>query len=140
MKKIILGAALLLTLLLFTGCGNENKLYCFRSEDEGRVAINAKFDKDDKITNIKLTMSYDYDTEEDANTTYDMLKEAYDEGNKDGAKLSIKKTGKTVSLIVDIDLSKATEEMLEEYDLEDYKNYTKTEFKEEFEDSEFSCN
>ena len=94
MKKMLKIASLLavvaMLLLTLTGCGG-NKLVGTMEENGLKSTAEASFNKDDKLT--KLVITYTYDSANDAKDAYKSLKE-------DSEGYKVKRSGKKVTMTI----------------------------------------
>lgn len=114
--------------ILLTGCGNkEEKLICSNSETSNGLSIKQTISmtfKNDKINHMKMDVNSKI-TDETLKTNWDAFKESMDSQNlekeKDGVSLKVTKDDKNYEYIVtlDVDITKAKQEDLKEYNLED---------------------
>ncbi|MBR2704267.1 MAG: hypothetical protein IKE91_02245 [Clostridia bacterium] len=95
MKKLLKIASLIavvaMLILALTGCGG-NKLVGTMEEDGNKSKVVASFNKDDKLT--KLVITYTYDSASDAKDAYKEMKDQDAEGYK------IKRSGKKITVTV----------------------------------------
>lgn len=119
---------LIAAFILLTGCGNkEEKLICSNSETSNGLSIKQTISmtfKNDKINHMKMDVNSKI-TDETLKTNWDAFKESMDSQNlekeKDGVSLKVTKDDKNYEYIVtlDVDITKAKQEDLKEYNLED---------------------
>lgn len=131
MKKVcgLFLAVIFLTSL--TGCGkSKNEITCTQKEDDMTVVATVQTDKDDKITNIKMSTSIKAPSKEELDSVYDSLNSSLDEMNKtEGAKVSISKKDLTFTMTVQADLTKLSSDAKDTLGIGDEFDTTGTEFK-----------
>lgn len=119
---------LIAAFILLTGCGNKKeKLICSNSETSNGLSIKQTISmtfKNDKINHMKMDVNSKI-TDETLKTNWDAFKESMDSQNleteKNGVSLRVTKDDKNYEYIVtlDVDITKAKQEDLKEYNLED---------------------
>ena len=154
MKRIKLLGIILITLVVLVGCSvggdKTRKLSCTNSEDVTGLIMTQMVDitfKGDKATKMKLTLKNQV-TDEDLKKQWDLIVKSFDElYNKEklgkGIKLSTKadKKSYTHTIIIDVDVTKATREDLYTHGIDGIVDTTNTyaEVKKEAEKSGFNC-
>lgn len=138
------------SLLFITGCGNSEKtLTCTNSEEDSGIKMNQEVTmtfKDDKVTYVKMSI----DNEATDATIIDnwdmfvsMLEGQFEESNEEGISLKTNndKNNHIFNVSLEVDLTKASDNALEEYDLDGItdENATYEDTKKEAEDSGFTC-
>ena len=151
MKKLrVLGISYALaTSFLLAGCGNEKVLTCSINQKQSGLSMDQIAEitfNDDKVTNVKLTV--------DSKATSDTIKDNWDtftksldsqfpDSNKTGIKLTKENKEKdyTYKITIDVDVTKAKDEDLAEYDLDGLADAEGTydSVKEQAEKSGFTC-
>ena len=135
--------------LLVTGCGGEKTLTCTNSEEDSGIKMNQEVTmtfKDDKVTYVKMSIDNEA-TEDTIIDNWDMfasmLDSQFEETDKDGVSLKTNnnKDKHIYNVSLEIDLTKATDDALEEYGLngitEENASYEDT--KKEAEADGFTC-
>ena len=127
-RGVKLFAILTVSLLLITGCGNNEKtLTCTNSEESSGIKMNQEVTmtfKDDSIDNEA--------TDDTIINNWDMfasmLDSQFEQTNKDGVSLKTNnnKDKHTYNVSLEIDLTKASDDTLAEYDLDGIANETAT--------------
>lgn len=149
MRKLKLLALAVVATIVMTGCGGEKTLTCTNSQEASGVnmeqEIVMKF-KDDKVNYVKMTV--------DAKATDDTIKnnwslfastleQQYSNKEDKGVKLTTKNDEKNYSykISLEVDLEKADEESLSEYDLDGIadKNSSMSDVKKSAEEDGFTC-
>lgn len=149
MREVKLFAILTAVVLLVTGCGGEKTLTCTNSEEDSGIKMNQEVTmtfKDDKVTYVKMSIDNEA-TEDTIIDNWDMfasmLDSQFEETDKDGVSLKTNnnKDKHIYNVSLEIDLTKATDDALEEYGLngitEENASYEDT--KKEAEADGFTC-
>ena len=148
MKSVKVVALLVVGIFLLTGCGSQ-KLTCTMSEEEdGLLTTNEvvmEFD-DEKVSQVTMTVDMKI-TEEVSDDEWEASKSLmtgiFEETNENGIQLStaVDDSEHAFRMVLDIDLTKASADALEEYGLEDMVNSTATydEIKANAEDDGYTC-
>ena len=151
MKKLrVLGISFALaSCFLLAGCGNEKVLTCSINQKQSGLSMDQIAEitfNDDKVTNVKLTV--------DSKATIDTIKDnlytftksldsQFPDSNKTGIKLTKENKEKdyTYKITIDVDVTKAKDEDLAEYDLDGLADAEGTydSVKEQAEKSGFTC-
>ena len=148
-RGVKLFAILAGSLLLMTGCGGEKTLTCTNSEESSGIKMNQEVTmtfKDDKVTYVKMSI----DNEATDDTIIDnwdmfasMLDSQFEETEKDGVSLKTNnnKDKHTYNVSLEIDLTKASDDALAEYGLDDIADEKATyeDTKKEAEADGFTC-
>lgn len=148
-RGVKLFAILAVSVLFMTGCGGEKTLTCTNSEESSGIKMNQEVTmtfKDDKVTYVKMSI----DNEATDDTIIDnwdmfasMLDSQFEETEKDGVSLKTNnnKDKHTYNVSLEIDLEKASEDALKEYNLDGITdaNATYEDTKKEAEDSGYTC-
>lgn len=130
LKKITI---LVIGLFCLTGCG-EKTLTCTNTEEDSGIkmeqAITMTF-KDDKISRVKMsidTVALDDDIKENWTSITETLESQYEESEEDGVKFTITNDANNYrfNMTVDIDINKASDEALAEYNLDNIDTETAT--------------
>lgn len=131
MKKVYGLFLAILSLTVITGCGSKkNEITCTSTQDDQKVVATVKTDKDDKITNVKMSTSMKASSKEELDSTYKLLNSSLDEMNKnEGAKVSLSKKDLTLTMTVQVDLTKISDDVKSSLGLGDEFNTTGAEFK-----------
>lgn len=148
MRKFKLFALAIVCLLLATGCG-EKTLTCTNTQSANGLEMGQevvmKFKKD-KVNYVKMTIN--------AKATSDTIKQnwnlfattlsgQYSDVNKEGVKLTTKNDEKnhTYKISLEVDLDKASEDALAEYDLDGIANKDSSlkDVKKSAEEDGFTC-
>ena len=126
-RGVKLFAILTVSLLLITGCGNNEKtLTCTNSEESSGIKMNQEVTmtfKDDKVTYVKMSIDNEA-TDDTIINNWDMfasmLDSQFKETNKDGVSLKTNnnKDKHTYNVSLEIDLTKASDDALAEYGLD----------------------
>ncbi len=151
MKKLrVLGISFaLVSCFLLAGCGKEKVLTCSINQEQSGLSMDQIAEitfNDDKVSNVKLTV--------DSKATSDTIKDNWDaftesldsqfpDSNKTGIKLTKENKEKdyTYKIIIDVDVTKAKDEDLAEYNLDGLADAEGTydSVKEQAEKSGFTC-
>ncbi len=148
-RGVKLFAILAGSLLLMTGCGGEKTLTCTNSEENSGMKMDQEVTmtfKDDKVTYVKMSI----DNEATDDTIIDnwdmfvsMLDSQFEETEKDGVSLKTNnnKDKHTYNVSLEIDLTKASDDALAEYGLDDIADEKATyeDTKKEAEADGFTC-
>ena len=138
MKKRFL---FLLPLLCLTGCEDGQKtLTCERIDDlNEKEVVKLSYNKEgNKLLNAEFSEIYSIEEEYEKELMVPLLKdECKDMANSKGISCQVKENKKSVSLILKMNISKMTEEELEEIDIEEIMNYENA--KKDFEEAEYIC-
>lgn len=148
-RVVKLFAILAGSLLLMTGCGGEKTLTCTNSEENSGMKMDQEVTmtfKDDKVTYVKMSI----DNEATDDTIIDnwdmfvsMLDSQFEETEKDGVSLKTNnnKDKHTYNVSLEIDLTKASDDALAEYGLDDIADEKATyeDTKKEAEADGFTC-
>ena len=147
-KKFKLLLLAIVGVFVLTGCGGKT-LTCTMSESESGMEMKgkivAKF-KDDKVTNLKMTMDAKA-TNDEVKKSWSMmsslLKSQYSDKKADGVKVTSKVDDKkyTFSFSVEIDTKKASKDALKEYGIDslDAEKSGYDDAKKSLEKSGFKC-
>ena len=148
-RGVKLFGILVVSILFITGCGGEKTLTCTNSEEDSGIKMNQEITmtfKDDKVTYVKMSI----DNEATDDTIIDnwdmfasMMESQFEESDEDGVKLSTDNdnTNHIYNVSLEIDLEKASEDALKEYNLDGITdaNATYEDTKKEAEDSGYTC-
>lgn len=148
-RGVKLFAILAVSVLFMTGCGGEKTLTCTNSEESSGIKMNQEVTmtfKDDKVTYVKMSI----DNEATDDTIIDnwdmfasMMESQFEASDEDGVKLSTDNdsTNHIYNVSLEIDLEKASEDALKEYNLDGITdaNATYEDTKKEAEDSGYTC-
>ena len=148
-RGVKLFGILAVSLLFITGCEGEKTLTCTNSEEDSGIKMKQEITmtfKDDKVSYVKMSI----DNEATDDTIIDnwdmfvsMLDSQFEETDKDGVKLSTNNdsTNHIYNVSLEIDLEKASEDALKEYNLDGITdaNATYEDTKKEAEDSGYTC-
>ena len=138
MKK---GFLFLIPLLCLTGCEDSKKtLTCENITDVGeKEVVRLSYNKDgNKLLNAELAEVYEIEEDYEKELLVPLLKvECEDIEDSKGITCQVKENKKSVSLNLKMNISKMTDEELEDMDIEDMMNYE--EAKEELEDDGYVC-
>ena len=148
-RGVKLFAILAGSLLLMTGCGGEKTLTCTNSEENSGMKMDQEVTmtfKDDKVTYVKMSI----DNEATDDTIIDnwdmfvsMLDSQFEETEKDGVSLKTNnnKDKHTYNVSLEIDLTKASDDALAEYGLDNIADEKATyeDTKKEAEADGFTC-
>lgn len=149
MKKIFLLSFTFLLCIILSGCGNKNELACsITQKDNGatmRQTVNVRF-AEEHVSNIKMTIHTqvsDAVSESDWNNLVEMLDSEYGEVNHTGFQLTKdnNSSDRTYNITMNVDVSKANEEDLSEYGIENLVDaqLTYDAVKEQMEKSGLTC-
>ncbi len=141
MKKICSLFIAVLFIVSLTGCGSssKNEITCTTEQDGTKVIATVRTDKDDKVTGVKMSTEMTASSKEELDTTYELMKLAEDEMNKnDGVKYSISKKDLKLIMTVDLDFNKASDEVKSELGMDDIDT-TGAEFKKNAEAEGATC-
>ena len=127
MREVKLFAILTAVVLLVTGCGNNEKtLTCTNSEEGSGIKMDQEVTmtfKDDKVTYVKMSI----DNEAVDDTIIDnwdmfvsMIESQFEEKKEDGVNLTTNNDtdNHIFNVSLEIDLEKASDDALSEYDLD----------------------
>ena len=149
-RGVKLFGILAVSVLLITGCGNSEKtLTCTNSEEDSGLKMSQEITmtfKDDKINYLKMSI----DNEATDDTIIDnwdmfasMMESQFEASDEDGVKLSTDNdsTNHIYNVSLEIDLEKASEDALKEYNLDGITdaNATYEDTKKEAEADGFTC-
>lgn len=149
-RGVKLFGILAVSVLLITGCGNNEKtLTCTNSEEDSGLKMSQEVTmtfKDDKISYVKMSIDNEA-TDDTIIDNWDMfvsiLDSQFKESNEDGVKLSTDNDtdNHIYNVSLEIDLEKASDDALAEYNLDGItdENATYEDTKKEAEDSGFTC-
>ena len=148
-RGVKLFAILAVSVLFMTGCGGEKTLTCTNSEESSGIKMNQEVTmtfKDDKVSYVKMSIDNEA-TDDTIIDNWDMfasiLDSQFKESDEDGVKLSTDNdTNKHIyNVSLEIDLEKASEDALSEYNLDGITdaNATYEDTKKEAEDSAYTC-
>lgn len=152
MKKFSMFILGLASILVVTGCGSketEKTLVCTMSQDESGMSMEQTISmvfKKDKVNHMKMDVNTKA-TDEKLKENWDIFTKTLDEENQeteqDGVLLKVSKDDKNYEyrVTLDIDIEKASKEVLEKYDLDDLTgdNGTLEENKKSAESNGFTC-
>lgn len=141
MKKVCSLFLAVLFIASLTGCGSssKNEITCTTEKDGVKVVATVRTDKDDKVTGVKMSTEMAASSKEELDTTYELMKMAEDEMNKnDGVKYSISKKDLKLIMTVDLDFNKASDEVKSELSMDDIDT-TGAEFKKNAEAEGATC-
>ena len=142
MKKLFGFMMVAIISICLTGCVHfNNTITCTQIEDDEKMVVTVTTDKNDKIIGVKMTAEMTAPSKEELDEGYSYLKDEIDSMNKyAGVRGSIKKKGLTVSMTINLDLNKVSDETLEilDFDKEDL-NVTGTEFRKIAEEDGATC-
>lgn len=118
MKKAFSLALVVLSVFLITGCGSK-KVAC--SVNMMGLGMNyvATFDGNDKVQKVAVETSLTASDKDEFNEGVKSAEEQIKEANKlDGVKASLKKSGLKITVSLEFDLNKITDETLEELSMD----------------------
>lgn len=144
----LFGIVALVTIFL-TGCGSEKTLTCSMEDESSGVTMEQIMEmtfKDDKINKVKMIVNTKA-TSDLMKENWDMIAssmdEQFDENSSDGISLKKNNDSKkhTYKVELSVDLNKASEDSLEEYNLSSITSDDSTleETKKEAEEAGFTC-
>lgn len=141
MKKVCSLFLVVLSLVIITGCGSsaKNEITCTQKEDDDKVSVTVRTDKDDKITSVKMSVEMKAPSKSELDSTYEIMKASSKEMNKvDGVKYNVSK--KDLNLIIDteVDFKKVSDEVKSELNIENFET-TGAEFKKNAEADGATC-
>lgn len=125
-KLLGVSALGLVSLLCLTGCDSEKTLTCTNSDEQSGIKMTQEVVmtfKNDKISKLRMTMD-NKATNDTIKDNWDMfasiLEEQFEPTDKDGVKLTTNNDSDNHSfeIVIDVDLSKASEEDLATYSLD----------------------
>ena len=119
MKKLLkitsLLAVVAMLLLALTGCGGK-KVVGTMEDDDGKGKAVATFDSKDRLKELKLT--YEYKDKEDAEDSYEAIKDMFEDiggkVKKSGKKITVTIKGKDLAEQKDVDLDELDREYMED--------------------------
>lgn len=148
MKGLKLLTIVVVGLLCLTGCG-EKTLTCTNTEEDNGVKMVQEAQmtfKDDQVTKVRMSIeatATDDDIKEYWGSFISAMESQYEEVDEEGVKLTLTNDEKNYKFImtVEVDVTKASEDALVEYDLEQLADTTATlgEVKKEAEADGFTC-
>lgn len=151
MKKFLMLAIISIGLFTLTGCGNTKVLTCTMEKDstydeiettgnQVKLTFNKKGDKIEKYSQNMYIIYNSSVSSEDFDSEYNDAKSACDE-YKDytGITCKVTKTGKKISLIIEVNLEKANKEIIEEFSLNEIDDETYDSMKKDAETSGYTC-
>lgn len=148
MKGLKLLVIVVIGLFCLTGCG-EKTLTCTHSEEDSGLKMDQEIAmtfKDDTVTRVKMSISAtatDDDIKDYWGSFISMMESQYEEKNEDGVKLTLTndEDNYKFNMTVDIDVTKASDDALAEYDLDGIADTTATyeDTKAEAEADGFTC-
>ena len=148
MKGLKLLTIVVVGLLCLTGCG-EKTLTCTNTEEDNGVKMVQEAQmtfKDDQVTKVRMSIeatATDDDIKEYWGSFISAMESQYEEVDEEGVKLTLTNDEKNYkfNMTVEVDVTKASEDALVEYDLEQLADTTATleEVKKEAEADGFTC-
>lgn len=148
MKGLKLLTIVVVGLLCLTGCG-EKTLTCTNTEEDSGVKMVQEAQmtfKDDQVTKVRMSIeatATDDDIKEYWGSFISAMESQYEEVDEEGVKLTLTNDEKNYkfNMTVEVDVTKASEDALVEYDLEQLADTTATleEVKKEAEADGFTC-
>lgn len=148
MKGLKLLTIVVVGLLCLTGCG-EKTLTCTNTEEDNGVKMVQEAQmtfKDDQVTKVRMSIeatATDNDIKEYWGSFISAMESQYEEVDEEGVKLTLTNDEKNYkfNMTVEVDVTKASEDALVEYDLEQLADTTATleEVKKEAEADGFTC-
>ena len=148
MKGLKLLTIVVVGLLCLTGCG-EKTLTCTNTEEDNGVKMVQEAQmtfKDDQVTKVRMSIeatATDDDIKEYWGSFISAMESQYEEVDEEGVKLTLTNDEKNYkfNMTVEVDVTKASEDALVEYDLEELADTTATleEVKKEAEADGFTC-
>lgn len=148
MKELKLLIIVVVGLLCLTGCG-EKTLICTNAEEDSGVKMVQEAQmtfKDDQVTKVRMSIeatATDDDIKEYWGSFISAMESQYEEVDEEGVKLTLTNDEKNYkfNMTVEVDVTKASEDALVEYDLEELADTTATleEVKKEAEADGFTC-
>ena len=148
MKGLKLLTIVVVGLLCLTGCG-EKTLICTNAEEDSGVKMVQEAQmtfKDDQVTKVRMSIeatATDDDIKEYWGSFISAMESQYEEVDEEGVKLTLTNDEKNYkfNMTVEVDVTKASEDALVEYDLEELADTTATleEVKKEAEADGFTC-
>lgn len=118
MKKALSLAMVVLSIFLITGCGSK-KVSCSVNLMGMEMDYVATFDGNDKVEKVAVETSLTASNKDEFNEGVKSAEETINKANKlDGVKASLKKSGLKITISLEFDLNKITEETLEELSMD----------------------
>lgn len=149
MKKIKLLGTISVFCFLLSGCRNSQVLSCSLTQEQNGATMEQAIDitfKKEEVSNVKMSINTnvtDEVSDSDWNSLVDILDEQYSTVNKDGFQITKEndKKKRSYNITIDVDVNKAKEEDLAEYDLEGLAGAQGTydDIKEQMENSGLTC-
>ena len=141
MKKLCSLFLAIVCLTVVTGCGSsKNEITCTMTEDGQKVVATVRTDKDDKITNVKMSTSMEAPSKEELELAYGLLNVSVGAMNSaNGVKASVSKKNLTLTMTIQVDLTKISDEDLDKLDFDFSNTATGTEFKKNAIESGATC-
>lgn len=141
MKKVLGFLMVSLMAVCLTGCGNSSKntITCTQTEDDEKTVVTATTDKNDKVVKVKMTTEVKAPSKEELESGYQIYKASAGlMSSAEGVKVDVAKKDLTLVLTVDIDLNKASKEVLSSFNLDEIDT-TGTEFRKNAEEDGATC-
>ena len=149
MKKIKLLGTISIFCFLLSGCGNGQVLSCSMTQEQSGATMKQTVDitfKKEEVSKVKMAINTkvtDDVSDSNWNSLVDMLDEQYSTVNKEGFQISKvnNKKERFYNITINVDVNKAKEDDLAEYDLEGLAGASGTykEIKEQMEKSGLTC-
>lgn len=118
MKKAFGLVAVVLSIFLITGCGSK-KVSCSINLMGMGMDYVATFDGNDKVEKVAVETSVTASDKDEFNEGVKSAEETINNANKlDGVKASLKKSGLKITISLELDLNKITDETLEQLSMD----------------------
>ena len=149
MKKIKLLGTISFFFFLFSGWGNGQVFFCSMTQEQSGATMKQTVDitfKKEEVSNVKMAINTkvtDDVSDSNWNSLVDMLDEQYSTVNKEGFQITKvnNKKERFYNITINVDVNKAKEDDLAEYDLEGLAGAQGTydDIKEQMENSGLTC-
>ncbi len=139
MKKVSSLIIALVCVFSLTGCGTKN-VTCTTGDDSQSITVVTSFNgKEATKISMETAIKVDEDQVDQAYTSLDTAKAMYE--NQSGVKVSTSKGKDSVSLKLEMELSKLDEDTLDSMGLDgvDFKNTSSDEYAKAMEDQGYTC-
>ena len=149
MKKIGFIIVSLFVIFMVSGCGSSTKvLKCSGITPGTNMNADSKVEytfENDKLSKSKIVVDFKDITISNLPSVWENFKKQFTEQNSpaeaDGFKRTVEADDENYifSVIIEIDFNKITEETMEKYSIEDFRNKTYNEVKESTENEKITC-
>ncbi|MCM1371163.1 MAG: hypothetical protein NC181_04685 [Clostridium sp.] len=138
MKKVLGIFVSVITVFALTGCGKGETVTCTLEDDDQLQTMTATFEND-KATKVVMESKQTVESSL-VDATYSILQsvESMYEG-EEGVKVSVSKGNDSVSMKIEMELTKLSDEMKEEFDLTSSSDTSKKSFIDSMTEEGFTC-